>query len=189
MWCFPTFAETFTGESGCPYWGGLKTVFVSSPLWHCKAASIQRRIINRCERGLFHFTSCCDLLHTAWQPAVNKDFHNLLWPFPISSTTGLWRKLAGAQEEQHRKLLRYHQHTGSEAASVVVERIQLASMLIWPRLRKQSWNKGSLPHISVGRKQCNKLSSWRDIFIMDSTSGPKLCYKKQNSKKFLQPSF
>ena len=29
----------------------------------------------------------CDLLLTARQPAVNKDSHNLVWPFPIRGTT------------------------------------------------------------------------------------------------------
>lgn len=58
------------------------------PLWcYCKAASIQKKSIKWCERGLFHFRSCCDLLHTVRQLAVNKDFYNLVWPFPIRATT------------------------------------------------------------------------------------------------------
>lgn len=121
---FPT-DMSLTTESRCSYWEEVKTFL-----------TFKKRSI---KGGLFHFGSCCDLLHTAWQPTVNKDFHNPVWPFPISSTTGPWRKLQGAQEELLRLPLRYHQSPGLEADCVVVLWLQLVFVLnlIWTGLCKQ----------------------------------------------------
>lgn len=97
------------------------------------AASIQKESIKRCEQGSFHFRSRCDLLHTARQLAVNKDFHNLAWPFPIRGTTVPWRILQRAQEQLFRALLWYHQSADLECACVVVMRLQLVLHLLWTK--------------------------------------------------------
>lgn len=132
-WAVLHVAHTFLKVgSRCPHFvlGFFPPLYVF-PLWcHCTAASIQKKSIKWCELGWFHFRHCCDLLHTARQLAVNKDFHNLVWPFPIRGTTAPWRILQRAEEQLFGAPLPYHQSADLECACVVVMRSQLVLGLL-----------------------------------------------------------